>query len=72
MGQEQTMDLILSQYLSLVHETKDFLKNIRLQDQYVDKKIEMIKQLVEVPNFVCYQNEKTTKDFVKVMNNILR
>ena len=72
MNKEQFEDLILSQYLPLVHETKDFLKNIQLKDYYIDKKIEMLKEIFEIPNFICYQNENTTKEFVKEMKQIIR
>lgn len=72
MSQTENLDLLLSQYLPLVHETTYFLKNIKLDN--VDNemnKLLMIDELSKVPCYFCSQNENTTTEFIKQMRKVL-
>lgn len=69
---EQTRELVYSQYKSLVHETSDFLINIKLEGVDEKERYSHLEEVINIPAHYCVQNEHTTEEFVKKMELILR
>lgn len=67
---EHTRELIYSQYKSLVHETSDFLINLKLDGVDEAERYKHFEDIISVPAYYCRQNENTTEEFVRKMNNI--
>ena len=64
---EQTRELVYAQFKSLVHETSDFLINVKLEDVDEKERYSHIEDIVAIPAFYCRQNERTTEEFKKEM-----
>lgn len=62
---EQTRELIYSQYKSLVHETSDFLTNLKLDGIDEAERYKHFEDIISTPAYYCRQNERTTEEFVK-------
>ena len=67
---EQTRELVYSQYKSLVHETSDFLINVKLDGVDEAERYRHFEDIVTIPAYYCRQNEKTNDEFVKGMELI--
>ena len=67
---EQTRELIYSQYKSLVHETSDFLINVKLDGVDESERYKHFEDIVSIPAYYCRQNERTTKEFEDAMKLI--
>ena len=67
---DQLRELLYSQYRSLVHETTDFLINLKLNGIDESIRYKYFDELMKIPAFYCHQNEKTTKEFVEEIDNI--
>ena len=67
---EQTRELIYSQYKSLVHETSDFLINIKLDGVNEKERYNHFEDIISIPAFYCRQNEKTNEEFVNEIEKI--
>lgn len=69
--EEQLIELINSQYMPLVHDTTDFLREIKINGQKdIDKRI-TLDSLLDVPSYVCHQNEKTREEFVDKVKKLI-
>ena len=70
MSIDQLRELIYSQYRSLVHETTDFLINVKLPNVDEAERYKHFDDLLELPAYYCHQNENTTKQFVKKIEQL--
>lgn len=70
LSEEYVRELIYSQYRSLVHETTDFLINVKLDNVDEKARYAYLDYLVKIPAYYCRQNEKTTNEFVKGIEKI--
>ncbi len=69
---EQKIELFNANYMSLVHETTNFLSNICLEEvSYINRK-RLINELANLKCFYCRQNENTTEEFVEVVRKLLK
>ena len=69
---EELQELILSQYMPLVHDTTDFFRNIKFDDiKEKELREETIEFLNGIPCYICGQNEHTTDEFVKTMKKVI-
>lgn len=69
MTEEQIIELFYSNYMSLVHETTEFLRNINCEST-IDRTT-IINELIKIPSFSCQQNENTTKEFVEEVKKLI-
>lgn len=67
---EQTRDLVYSQYKSLVHETSDFLINIKIKDVDESLRYKYLEDMAKIPAYYCIQNEKTTDEFIRKVDSV--
>ena len=63
LNKEESRDIIISQLLPLVHETKSFLKNIHYKNEIIPDKEFIIDIFSCLPSYVVEQNEYTTKEY---------
>ncbi len=72
LSKNQILELIKSQYMPLVHETTNFLRNINLKNK-INLTIDIPNNLLNIPSYRCLQNERTNKEFCyKIKKLILK
>lgn len=67
---DQLRELLYSQYRTLVHETADYLSNIKISGVNEKQRYGTFDDIVSIPAYYCQQNEKTTLEFVKMIEKI--
>ncbi len=66
---EEANNLIIEQYMSLVHDTTSFLRNIQLKHS-VDRNA-TFQGLSNIPFYSCKQNENTIEEFIDQMKSLI-
>ena len=66
---EEANNLIIEQYMSLVHDTTSFLRNIQLKHS-VDRNA-TFQGLSNIPFYSCKQNENTNEEFIDQMKSLI-
>ena len=66
---EQIRNLIVDQYMSLVHDTTIFFRDIRLGGE-ISRNI-TLENIVNIPSYSCRQNENTTREFTDTIRKLV-
>ena len=66
---EQVRDLILDQYMSLVHDTTIFFRDIQLGRE-INRNI-TLEEAINIPSYSCRQNENTTREFTNTIRKLV-
>ena len=66
---EQIRNSIVDQYMSLVHDTTSFFKDIKLGEEI--NRDTTLEKIVNIPSYLCKQNENTTKEFVDTIRKLI-
>ena len=66
---EQVRDLILDQYMSLVHDTTIFFRDIQLGRE-INRNI-TLEEAINIPSYSCRQNENTTREFTNIIRKLV-
>lgn len=69
---EQKIELFNANYMSLVHETTDFLSNISLNGVSNIDRRKLINELTNLRCYYCRQNENTTEEFVEIVRKLIK
>ena len=69
-SKEHLRELVYSQYRSLVHETTDFLVNLKLPGIDERERYKHFDDILTIPAYYCRQNEHTTEQFVEGIEKI--
>lgn len=66
---EQIRNLIVDQYMSLVHDTTIFFRDIQLGGE-ISRNI-TLENIVNIPSYSCRQNENTTREFTDTIRKLV-
>lgn len=71
MSKEETRNLIISQYMTLVHDTTSFLENIHLNGEKGIDRNKILNEIERIQCYSCRQNENTTEQFVQKVKKLI-
>ena len=66
---EQVRNLIVDQYMSLVHDTTTFFRDIHLGRE-INRNI-TLDNVINIPSYSCRQNENTTREFTDTIRKLV-
>lgn len=69
MPKNECLDLVKSQYMSLVHDTTFFLRDVNIGEEKVVSTT--LNRIADIPCYYCYQNENTREDFVEKVKQLV-
>ena len=65
----QVNKLIKDQYMSLVHETTNFLRNMEIEN--ISSSDDVINSVSKIPSYICVQNERTNDEVANIIKKLI-